>query len=104
MEHYRIQLEEVNQAIGTILPEFHCTLMTMPGIDIITVAYILSEIGNISRFPKANKLAKFIGIALVNFLSAGKGKDMCLKQAVTGNLFLSGNPDDSGIRKRNTEK
>ena len=80
LEHYRIQLEEVNQAIETIMPEFGCTLMTMPGIDLITAANMLSEIGNISRFPNAAKLAKFAGIAPVNFSSAGKGKDMCPKQ------------------------
>ena len=46
----------------------------------ITAAKILSEIGDINRFPNANKLAKFAGIAPVNFSSAGKGKDMCPKQ------------------------
>ena len=54
--------------------------MTMPGIDIVAAANILSEIGNIERFPNASKLAKFAGIAPVNFSSAGKGKDMCPKQ------------------------
>ena len=54
--------------------------MTMPGIDIVTAAEILSEIGNIERFPNASKLAKFAGIAPVNFSSAGKGKDVCPKQ------------------------
>ena len=52
----------------------------MPGIDIITAANILVEIGNIDRFPNAKKLAKFAGIAPINFSSAGKGKDMCPKQ------------------------
>ena len=80
LEHYRIQLEEVNQAIQILMPEFDCTLMAMPGIDLITAANMLSGIGNISRFPNAAKLAKFAGIAPVNFSSAGKGKDMCPKQ------------------------
>ena len=71
---------EVEEAIKGILPYFQCTLMTMPGIDIVTAANILSEIGNIERFPNASKLAKFAGIAPVNFSSAGKGKDMCPKQ------------------------
>ena len=80
MEHYRIQLEKVNEAIENLLPEFNCTLTTMPGIDVITAANMLSEIGEITRFPSADKLAKFAGIAPVNFSSAGKGKDMCPKQ------------------------
>ncbi|SET94536.1 Transposase IS116/IS110/IS902 family protein [Enterocloster clostridioformis] len=71
---------EVEEAIKGNLPYFQCTLMTMPGIDIVTAANILSEIGNIERFPNASKLAKFAGIAPVNFSSAGKGKDMCPKQ------------------------
>ncbi|HBG12860.1 MAG TPA: IS110 family transposase [Clostridium sp.] len=80
LEHYRVQLEEVEKAIEMMLPQFRCTLMTMPGIDVITAANMLSEIGDINRFPNANKLAKFAGIAPVNFSSAGKGKDMCPKQ------------------------
>lgn len=76
----RIQLEEVNEAIEILLPEFNCTLTTMPGIDRITAANVLSEIGEIPRFPNANKLAKFAGISPVNFSSARKGKDVCPKQ------------------------
>ena len=81
-------MEEVEAAIEAMLPEFGCTLMTMPGIDIITAANILAEIGNIDRFPNAKKLAKFAGIAPINFSSAGKGKDMCPKQ---------GNPEITAI-------
>lgn len=73
-------MKEVEAAIEAMLPNFNCTLMTMPGIDIATAANLLSEIGNIDRFPNANKLAKFAGIAPVNFSSAGKGKDVCPKQ------------------------
>ena len=79
-QHYREQMLEVEEAIKGILPCFQCTLMTMPGIDIVTAANILSEIGNIKRFPNASKLVKFAGIAPVNFSSAGKGRDMCPKQ------------------------
>lgn len=63
LEHYRIQLEEVSKAIENLLPEFNGTLTTMPGIDMITAANILSEIGEIARFPRANKLAKLAKIA-----------------------------------------
>lgn len=52
----------------------------MPEIDLVTAANILAEIGNIERFPNAKKLAKFAGIAPVNFSFAGKGKDVCPKQ------------------------
>ena len=32
LEHYHVQLAEVERAIDTMLAEFHCTLMSMPGI------------------------------------------------------------------------
>ena len=80
LEHYREQLEIVETAIVNMLPSFNCTLMTMPGVDVTTAANMLSEIGDINRFPNANKLAKFAGICPINFSSAGKGKDMYPKQ------------------------
>ena len=39
-----------------------------------------AEIGNIEQFLNAKKQAKFAGIARWIF-SAGKGKDVCLKQS-----------------------
>ena len=80
LQHYQKQRDEIEKSIETLLPEFHCTLMTMPGIDMVTAANMLAEIGNIERFPNAKKLARFAGIAPVNFSSAGKGKDVCPKQ------------------------
>lgn len=103
LQHYKEQTEEVEDAIKSILPYFQCTLMTMPGIDIVTAANILSEIGNIERFSNANKLAKFAGIAPVNFSSAGKGRDMCPKQAFVGHILLSGDSDGTGRPQRNGE-
>lgn len=61
LRHYNQQLTEMEQSIEELLPVFECTLMTMPGIDIITASKMLSEIGNISRFHNADKLAKFAG-------------------------------------------
>ncbi len=84
LEHYREQLEIVETAIVNMLPSFNCTLMTMPGVDVTTAANMLSEIGDINRFPNANKLAKFAGICPINFSSAGKGKDMCRSRETGG--------------------
>ncbi len=47
----------------------------MPGIDLATEAQLISEIGDINRFPDYDKLARFMGMAPVQFSSAGKGKD-----------------------------
>lgn len=52
-----------------------------------TAANLIAEIGDITRFPNADKLARFSGIAPVNFSSAGKGTDQKSKQ---GNRLLHG--------------
>ena len=62
-------------------------LQTMPGIGVVTSCSLISEIGDIHRFSNPDKLAKFAGIAPVNFSSAGKGKDKVSKQ---GNRELNG--------------
>lgn len=87
VRHYVAQLEEVDKAITDFLPRFECTLNTIPGVSDITVAKLLSEIGDIRRFSNADKLVNFAGIAPVNFSSAGKGDDKPSKQ---GNRRLQG--------------
>ena len=87
VRHYVMQLEEVDKAIADFLTRFECTLNTIPGVSDTTVAKLLSEIGDIRRFPNADKLANFAGIAPVNFSSAGKGDDKPSKQ---GNRRLQG--------------
>ena len=87
VRHYVTQFEEVDKAIADFLPRFECTLNTIPGVSDTTVAKLLSEIGDIRRFPNANKLANFAGIAPVNFSSSGKGNDKPSKQ---GNRRLQG--------------
>jgi len=62
-------------------------LKSMPGVDTVTSCDLIAEIGDIHRFRSADKLAKFAGIAPVNFSSAGKGKDKVSKQ---GNRKLHG--------------
>lgn len=80
VQHYSEQLREVEKAISNFLPKFECTLNTIPGVNDTTVAKLLSEIGDIRRFPSADKLANFAGIAPVNFSSAGKGNDKPSRQ------------------------
>lgn len=87
VQHYAAQLEEVEKAISEFLPRFECTLNTIPGINDITVAKLLSEIGDIRRFSNADKLANFAGVAPVKFSSSGKGDDKPSKQ---GNRRLQG--------------
>lgn len=83
LEYYREQMEIVEKAIKNMLPFFNCTLMTILGVDVTTAANLLAEIGDISRFPDANKLAKFAGICPINFSSAGKER-ICARSRETG--------------------
>lgn len=48
--------------IGALLQQFDTTLTTILGIGAILAATILSEIGDISRFSSADKLAAYIGV------------------------------------------
>ena len=74
VRHYVTQLEEVDKAISDFLPRFECTLNTIPGISDTTMAKLLSEIGDIRRFPNADKLANFARVAPVNLLICWKGR------------------------------
>ncbi|AYV70491.1 IS110 family transposase [Bacillus sp. PK3-056] len=55
-------------------------LDSMPGIDLVTASALIADIGDVRRFPNANKLARFAGIAPVYFGSGGKGKEQKSKQ------------------------
>jgi transposase len=42
------------------------TLETMKGVDFVTAAAIIAEVGDVKRFANANKLAKFAGCSPVS--------------------------------------
>lgn len=69
------QITEIDTELEKLLPLTGYKLRTMPGIDVVTEAQLVSEIGDINRFPDSDKLARFMGLAPVQFSSAGKGKD-----------------------------
>lgn len=56
------QICEIDDAISDLFSEFDTCITTIPGIGNILGATIFSEIGNISRFDSAVKLAAFAGI------------------------------------------
>jgi hypothetical protein len=66
--------------IEKMLATFDYQLTTMPGLSIATASKLITEIGDISRFRNADKLAAFAGISPKNFSSAGKGHDETNKQ------------------------
>ena len=59
---------------------FDYRLATLSGVGTAIASKLIVEIGDVSRFKNADKLAAFAGISPKNFSSAGKGRDESNKQ------------------------
>lgn len=81
------EIEFVEKEIAEMMQTLGYKLETMPGINTVTAAKIVAEIGDVKRFANANKLARFAGVAPVLFSSGGKGKEQKSRQ---GNRRLHG--------------
>jgi transposase len=62
LDFLTVQIAVVEGEISQIIKTIPTTLMTLPGIDIILAAAILSEIGDIKRFKTSAQLVSFAGI------------------------------------------
>lgn len=87
LEHQAVELAQIEAEIEKMLACFNYKLTTMPGVGNAIASKLIAEIGDIRRFPNADKLACFAGIAPKNFSSASKGRDESNKQ---GNRELHG--------------
>ncbi len=87
LEHQAVELAQIETEIEKMLGAFDYKLTTMPGVGNAIASKLIAEIGDIRRFPNADKLACFAGIAPKSFSSAGKGRDESNKQ---GNRELHG--------------
>ena len=87
LEKQKEELALVEAEIDKMLQQFDYKLTTVPGISTAIASKLIAEIGNISRFKNADKLARYAGIAPVKFSSAGKGKEESSRQ---GNRQLHG--------------
>lgn len=47
-------------------------LDSMPGIELVTASALIAEIGDVRRFPKANKLARFTALRRFTLVLVGK--------------------------------
>ncbi|WP_186580148.1 IS110 family RNA-guided transposase [Aquibacillus kalidii] len=74
------EIGKVERELKELMSLLDFQLDSMPGIDLVTASALIAEIGDVSRFPNANKLARFAGIAPVYFGSGGKGKEQKSKQ------------------------
>lgn len=70
LKHYEEQLKEIDAEIDRMYNSMGCTLTTIPGVNVITAAKIVSEIGDVRRFRSASKLAQFAAIAPLKLSSA----------------------------------
>lgn len=69
------EIGKVERELKELMSLLDFQLDSMPGIDLVTASALIAEIGDVRRFPNANKLARFAGIAPVYFGSGGKGKE-----------------------------
>ena len=74
------EMNNVGGELKQLMSLLDFQLDSMPGIDLVTASALIAEIGDVRRFPNANKLARFAGIAPVYFGSGGKGKEHKSKQ------------------------
>ena len=66
----RVSLEDINTAIADQMKLFPNTLMSLPGVGPVFAAGILSEIGDIRRFPDDDAVAKMAGLVWPRHQSA----------------------------------
>ena len=62
-------IKSIEEEIKKILPLFDYKLETMPGINFVTAAALIAEIGDINRFPSSAKLARYAGVSPVQYAS-----------------------------------
>jgi transposase len=57
------EIEEIEQAIQSIMDELHSPITTIPGIGYRMGAMILAEVGNFSRFDSPDKVLAYAGLS-----------------------------------------
>lgn len=81
-----LTVSQTEEQLRQVLAKTDFKFQSMDGISTVTAAELIAEIGDIRRFPNADKLARFARIAPVRFSSGGKGKDQVSGQ---GNRVLN---------------
>lgn len=77
IEDYRFKLQEIERIdsrLSDLIDTLGLKLDTIYGINSVTTAELVAEIGNIERFKNARKLAKYSGLAPVTYSSGSKEK------------------------------
>ena len=87
LKHQHLAMTQTEAEIEKMLTTFNHQLTTLPGVGTAVASKLITEIGDISRFKNADKLAAFAGVSPKSFSSGGKGHDESNKQ---GNRKLHG--------------
>ncbi len=85
IKHNYQEIKKIETAIKSLMDELGYKLETMIGIDLVTAAGFVYEIGDIGRFSSPDKLARYCGVAPIDY-SSGE-KERILKNA-QGNRAL----------------
>ena len=72
IEFKKKEMKYIERELKRLVNLIDYQLETMPGIELVTASALIAEIGDVRRFPNANKLARFAGIAPVYFGFVGK--------------------------------
>ena len=67
------ELEKMDGIIEEFMQHFPYKLRSMKGIDLVTEANLIAEIGDIKKFTNASKLARYAGIAPTTWESGKSG-------------------------------
>jgi transposase len=82
------EIAYVEEELGRMMKLLDFQLETMPGIDLVMASSLVAEIGDINCFASADKLARFAGIAPVNFSSGGKGTNqVCVMRRLVNIIY-----------------
>jgi len=80
------EIESIEGILEELLEHFDYKLTSMKGIDIVTAANLIAEIGDIKKFPTPAKLARYSGVSPVTY-SSGKTEAQYANQR--GNRVLN---------------
>ncbi|MFD0959139.1 IS110 family transposase [Paenibacillus chungangensis] len=82
---YERELNRIEREIESLMKQLGFQLETMTGIELVTAAELVSEIGDIHRFASPDKLARFAGIAPI---MKGSGNKVGYYKSKQGNREL----------------
>jgi len=81
LEFIEVQIRLLDQQIEDYMQELDSPITTIPGVGPVYGAVILSELGNINRFPSGKQIVSYAGIdASVNESGSFKGNQASMSK------------------------